>query len=100
MLTLTDENFDEHTSGPLLVMFTAEFAGPCKLADPTFDEVESRLAGEVPMGKFDLDGNPNVPFRYGVKQLPLFCMFVDGQVIDAVAGAVPAARIIRLLDDV
>lgn len=99
MITLTDDNFDDYANEPLLVMFTAEFAGPCRMAEPTFRHVEQMLKGEVRVGKFDLDNNPDIPSRYGVKQLPLFVMFVNGQVIDAVAGAVPSERIIRLLDD-
>lgn len=99
MLILNDENFDSHTSGPLLVMFKADFAGPSLMAEPTFDHVKSLLKGEVPMGKFDLEGNPDTPAKYAVKQIPLFVLFVDGRIMDAVAGAVPADRIVRLLDD-
>lgn len=100
MIVLTDKNFDSHTKGPLLVMFKADFAGPSLLAEPTFYRVESLLRGEFNIGVFDLEGNPNVPFRYGVTQIPLFVLFVDGQISDAVAGAVPEERIVRLLDDV
>jgi len=99
MLTLGDENFDQHVSGPLLVMFKADFAGPSRMAEPSFEKAAAMLQREVPIGIFDLEGNPNIPARYNVTQIPLFVLFIDGQMSDAVAGAVTPERIVRLLDD-
>ena len=99
MIALDDSNFSKNAKSPILVMFKADFAGPSLRAEATFDHVEKLVKGEVAVGKFDLEGNPKIPSKYGVKQIPLFVLFVGGNVVDAVAGDVPASRIVRLLDD-
>lgn len=101
MLTLTDKTFDKHLDGePLLVMFTATFAGPCALADPMFEEARGRRGNQVKFAKFDLDGNSRIPHKYGVRSVPCFILFQDNLPVDAVAGAVPTERIIGMLENV
>lgn len=100
MLTLTDKNFDKYLSDemPLFVMFKAAFAGPCKEAEETFSAVRGLKGNQFKFAAFDLDGNPAIPTRYGVRQIPLFVLFVKGEPVDLVAGAVPVERLLEMLD--
>lgn len=102
MLTLNDKSFDRYRTDdmPLLVMFKAVFAGPCNLAAPVFEEARNRRGNQVRFAFFDLDGNPKIPEKYGVRQLPLYMLFVDGEPVDVVAGAVPLERILEIVEDI
>jgi thioredoxin-like negative regulator of GroEL len=102
MLILSDKTFAKHLdeNEPMLVMFTAKFAGPCALAEPMFEEARGRRGNQVKFASFDLDGNSKVPNRYGVRSIPCFILFIDGKPVDAVAGAVPTERILEMLKDV
>lgn len=101
MLRFTDETFDNHLKNNenLIVMFTAEFAGPCRLAAPVFDSVRRKCTHRIKFGDFDLDGNTHVPEKYGVKQLPLFILFKSGQPVDLLAGAVSEEYLTEWIDD-
>jgi len=93
METITDKNFNAKVGrGLTMVMFTADFCGPCNLAQPTFKEFGEHNP-DVKCFTFDLDGNPDIPQKYGVRQIPLFVLFEDGKPKDVVAGAIPVARL-------
>ena len=100
MQTLTDDTFDAtlNTGEPLIVMFTAVFAGPCKAAESTFREARGRRGNQITFAKFDITDDPEIPKRYGVRALPLFMTFKDGKPVEPVAGAVPLDRILEMCD--
>lgn len=100
MITLTDKTFDKYREDgmPMLVMFHAVFAGPCNLSMPEFESAAGRIGNRVRFATFDLDGNPDVPERYGVRGIPLFVMFEDGEPVKAVAGALNAAQLLEQFD--
>lgn len=99
MLTLSDKTFDTYLNDtqPMLVMFFAEFAGPCNLAMPEFEKAASRAGNRVRFVKFDLDGNPNVPERYNVRGVPEFIYFEDAKPINPMVGALNCEQILVLL---
>lgn len=101
MLALSDKTFDKYLadSTPTLVMFHAEFAGPCQLAKPEFEHAAQRAGNYVRFATFDLDGNPNVPERYGVRGVPLFILFKDGKPTNPTVGALDVETIMGLIDD-
>lgn len=100
MIELTDKSFDPtaKVSSPMLVMFYADWAGPCNLALPEFESVAQRRGNEVIFGKFNLDDNPEIPSRYNVRAVPNFILFIDGEPAEMVAGAVDATIIESMLD--
>ena len=100
MIALTDNTFDKYREDgmPMLVMFHAFFAGPCNLATPEFEGLAGRIGNRVRCATFDLDGNPDVPERYGVRGIPLFVMFEDGVPVKAVAGALNLDQLLEQFD--
>ena len=100
MKNLTDSTFDKYREDtmPLLVMFRADFAGPCRLAMPEFEGAASRIGNRIRCVTFDLDGNPDVPERYGVRSIPLFVLFEEGVPVKAVAGALNESQILGEFD--
>jgi thioredoxin 1 len=85
--TLTDSNFDEEIKqGVVLVDLWAEWCGPCRRIAPIVDELASQYDGRVTVAKLDVDANPNVPGRFGVRGIPTLLLFKNGELADTLVG--------------
>jgi thioredoxin 1 len=96
ILQLSDENFEEkvlQASGPVLVDYWAEWCGPCKMIAPALDELSTEMAGKVTIAKINIDENPHVPQKYGVRGIPTMMIFQNGQVAATKVGALPKSKI-------
>jgi thioredoxin 1 len=83
--------------GPVLVDLWASWCPPCRKMGPVVDEL-ARVAGDgVTVGKLDVDQHPQVAERYGVRSIPTFLVFRDGQVVERQVGAVPLEELRALL---
>jgi thioredoxin 1 len=91
VITVTDDNFKEVTGGPGLSMidFWAVWCGPCRMIAPIVEQLAGDYAGQVTVGKLDVDHNQRTASQYGVRSIPTVLFFKDGQVVDQVIGAVP-----------
>jgi thioredoxin 1 len=90
-IDVTDENIDTILSSnrPLLLDFSAEWCGPCKMMAPIVELIASQLDGKALVGKLDIDENPNTTARFGVRNFPTFMFFKNGILADRIIGAVP-----------
>lgn len=97
---LTDATFDEEiasTSEPVLVDFTAAWCAPCKTLSPILDELAAEQKGNLRIVKIDVDENPKVTMRFGVRSMPTLVVLQDGQEAKRMVGARPKRA---LLEDV
>lgn len=100
-LEITDANFDAeviNSDKPVLIDFWAVWCGPCKLIAPTVEEVAKEYDGKFKVGKMDIDNNPNVAMKYGIRSIPTLLIFKDGKVVDQIVGAVPKNVITSKMD--
>lgn len=97
----TDSNFTDEVEShdqPVLVDFWAEWCGPCRMVGPIVDELAGEYEGQVKVGKVDVDSNPEVSVKYGIRSIPALLIFKNGEVVEQIVGAVPKAQIKKQLD--
>ena len=91
---LTDKNFDEvlvATKGLVMVDFRAEWCGPCRAIAPVLEELAAASEGRVTLMKVNVDENPGLAARYGIRSIPTILFFKEGGIVDRVLGAAPKA---------
>jgi len=100
-LELTDANFDElviKSDKPVLVDFWAEWCGPCRMVGPLVEELSNDYAGKAVIGKVDVDSNPGISARFGIRNIPTILFFKGGEVVDKQVGAVQKSVLAGKLD--
>jgi thioredoxin 1 len=98
---LTEQSFDETLNrqhGLMMVDFWAEWCGPCRAISPVLEELARESGGKVTLAKVNVDENPGLAARYGIRSIPTVLFVKQGKVADQVIGAVPRAKIKEKLD--
>jgi thioredoxin 1 len=91
-IELTDVTFETllNTSRlPVLVDFGAAWCPPCRAMEPTLENLADELEDKATIGKVDVDANPLITAKFGIRNLPTFMLFKNGVAVERIVGAVP-----------
>ena len=98
---VTDATFDNNvlqSAQPVLVDFWAAWCAPCRMLEPTVDAVAEKYAGNARVVKVNVDENPSISQRYGIKGIPTLILFKGGKEEERVVGATSKDAISRMID--
>ena len=98
---VSDSSFEEDvmkSDVPVLVDYWAEWCGPCKAIAPVLDEVARDYAGKIKVAKVNVDDNPEIPRKFGIRGIPTLMLFKNGNVEATKVGAISKSQLTAFLD--
>jgi len=100
-LHLTEGTFDQELAqhpGLLIVDFWAEWCAPCRMIAPVLEDLVKESGGTLTLAKVNVDDNPGLAARYGIRSIPTILFVKGGKVLDQVIGAVPKSQFQKKLE--
>jgi thioredoxin 1 len=98
---VSDSNFESDvlkSAQPVLVDFWAPWCAPCRMLAPTVEAVAENYQTSATVVKLNVDDNPAVSQRYGIKGIPTLILFKNGKEEERVVGATSKEAISRMID--
>jgi len=98
----TDQSFTTEVlraDTPVVVDYWADWCGPCKQLAPIVDELAEQYDGRIKFVKVDTNTETATAARQDVRMLPTIQMFVQGQMVDTIIGAVPKMKLRQAIEN-
>jgi thioredoxin 1 len=98
---VTDSTFDSDvlkSSEPVVVDFWAEWCGPCRMIAPSLEEIATEMKGKVKVAKLNIDENPAVAGKLGIRSIPTLMLFKNGKLASQKVGAAPKGELVKWIN--
>lgn len=98
---ITDKNFQTDVvekGGVSVLDFWAEWCGPCRMISPIIEKLATEYDGKAIIGKVNVDHNPDVAMKYGVRSIPTIVILKDGEEVNRHVGYTSQDNLAKLID--
>ena len=77
-----NKTFNELINGkiPVLVDFSAEWCGPCKMMVPVLEQLKKKMNNKISILKIDVDRNRELAIKYNIRNVPSLFLFQEGRI--------------------
>ena len=99
VIDLDGNGYDDATkSGVVLVDFWAPWCGPCKMQTPILEKVAAEIGEKAVIAKVNVDENPELAAKYGIRSIPTLILFKDGENKQQFVGLQQQAALVSAIE--